>query len=224
MNLAKQYIWDNETIMSYVDENNEEQIVDIPKGLLNLKGFEIIMSTGTKEERGLNEMKQFALQSFSKGALPWENFTQIYSTDSMREALKKSEYFSQEAQRLAAESRQADTKNEEALQEQKIKLQGEMTQMVEGQKRQIEKLSQDLAAQRLEFDKLVASENIKLKTRELDIKESTAQLKANSEFSGVQVQSQVKQEHNRAEEQIKILKTKLESLAKQVQSNKPSQN
>jgi len=224
MNLAKQYIWTKDTIMSYVDENSEEVIVDIPAGLLNLHDFDIILSTGTKEERSLNEMKQFALQSFSKGSLPWQDFLQIYSTDSLREAVKKSEYFSQEVMRLQKEAQQSELKNEAALQQQKIELTGELQKFIEGQKRQIEQVTAQIAAQRLEFDKQVAAETLRLKDKELDIKKEAVQVKSQADFSGIKVQSEVKDQSNKANEQIKLLKVKLDHIAKTVQMSKANSN
>ena len=131
-----------------------------------------------------------------------------------------SEYFSEEAQRLQKESLQAERKHEADLQDQKIKLQGEMTQMVEGQKRQIEKLSLDLQKQKEEFDRQIATQELALRAKEIELKKELGELKADSEFSSTKMMAEVKQEHNRADESIKILKAKLDNIQKMLENQK----
>ncbi len=220
MNLAKQYLWDSDTIMSYVNENSEQEIVEIPKGMFKGKDFEIIIVGNSKEEEKLDEMKNFALQNWSKGMLPFNNFMSIYSSDSMTEVRKMSEYFAEEAEKLMAQSKQTDLKNQSQLQEEKIKLQGQMTQMVEDQKRQIEKMAHDLEQQKFEFDKTIQAQELQLKSREIDVKQEAVQVKSQAEFAGTKVTAQVKQESNRANEKIKLLKIQLDSLADSIKSKK----
>ena len=220
INLARQYLWDKNTILSYVDENNDEQIVDIPEGVLNLADFDILLANNNLEERRLNELKSFAMNSYAQGQLPFKDFSQIYSSESMTEVKRMSEYFSEEALRLQRESVQAERKHEQDLQQQKIELQGKFTEFVEGQKRQIEKMSQDLATQKFEFDQQVTAKELELRNKDLDLKKQIAELKAGTDVESTRMVSEVKQEHNRGQEDIAILKAKLTHIEKLLENGK----
>jgi len=224
MNIARQYLWDKETIMSYVDSDGEEEIIDIPPGVLNMNDYEIILANNTVEERRLNELKSYALQNYSKGVLPFSDFSKIYSSDSMSEIKKMGEYFSEQAEKLAQDSKQSEQKHEMDLIQAKIELQGKITQWVETQKNEISKVKADLDAQKFQFDQFVSSKDIELRNRDLDLKKQIAELKAGYELEGTKMVAGVKQEHNRTDESIKMLKIKLDHLAEMMKPKKETSN
>ena len=225
MNIARQYLWDKNTIMSYINENNEEDIVDIPANTLNMADYEILLANNNLEERKLNEFKNYSLQSYSKGTLSLRDFTNIYNSDSLREVQRMAEYIDEEAKRLAGESQQKQNQAMADLQNQKIELQGKMVQVVEEQKRQIDQMNIEVQKQKLQLESYTAKAELELKGRELDLKKELGEFKANSEFESNKMTMQVKNEHNRADESIKIMKARLDHIQKLLESQKqPDKN
>ena len=226
MNIARAYLWDKNVVMSYVNENSEEDILDIPANTLNMSDYEVLIANNTLEERKLTELKNYALNSYGKGLLPFTSFSQIYSSDSMTEIKRLSEYFDEEAKRLANEGQQKERDHETDLQNQKIELMGKVQAMVQEQKQKIEALNLELQKNKNEFDQQVATQDLALRAKEVEYKKEVAEMKANAEFSGTKVMGEVKQESNRANEQIKILKIKLDHVENLIKSGKekPSKN
>jgi len=173
MNLCRQYLWDKDTILAYWNDNNEEEIVRIPAGLLKMNDFDILLERSTLEERRLNELKQYALQNYAKGNLPFHQFVRMYPLESLKQLEKMSTHFAEEAQRIQQESMGANAEQQQQLKEQEYQLRTQMQMAIDKQKLDIERISIELEKQRQEFEQQLRKDEVafnqKVKVSELSI-------------------------------------------------------
>jgi hypothetical protein len=171
INLARQFLWDKETIMSYINENSEEEIVEIPAHLLNKKDFRVLLERSPADERKLNQLKEFHLQNYAKGMLPWDTFLNLFNVESLIEMQKKSEYFAVEARKIQDQSRQAEQQSQIELITAKEKLKGEMTAQVKQVETEMKKMALQLDQQRLQLEDYVQRTNLALQEKALSLQD-----------------------------------------------------
>jgi len=152
LNLARQFLWDKETILSYINDEGDSEIIQIPSGVLNMADYEIVAQHNTLEERKLNELKGFALQNFSRGQLSMDQFFSLYNTNSLMELEKKSSYFAEETIRLQNEARQAEGAQLEAIEEKKIRLKAEMDAMLQDHGNKMAEINAQMVKQKQDLE------------------------------------------------------------------------
>jgi hypothetical protein len=219
INIARQYLWDKDTILSYV-ENGEEEVLDIPAGVLNMADFEVLLGSNTLEERRLNEFKNYALQSYGKGLLPFADFSAIYTSDSFKEVQRMSEYFDREAKKLQADSEQKNRDHEMEMIKYKEQLRGEVAKFAENTKMQMAQLKSETDKNKLALDEYIRTNELQLRQKELADKETLGHAKVAGELEGTKMMAEVKQEHNRTEEDLKKLKITVDLILKTLESKK----
>ena len=212
INLARQYCWDKDTILSYLNEDGEEEIVNIPAGMLDMDDYEINIANNTLEERRLNELKSYALQNYAKGLLPFGNFVQMYSVESLKELQKKSVYFAEEAQRLQSEQKQAEGQQAMKLEEHRAQVQMQMQTALEKQKQEIQKMQMSLDSQAQKFDSYIRQAENQLRKHEIDVKEEIGMAKINADVQKTSQTNEITDRHNRADEQIRELQAHMDAI------------
>lgn len=197
INLARQYLWDKDTLLSFKNEDNEEEVVQIPAGLLNMNDYRIIIDRNTFEERKLTEMKNFAMQNYAKGQISLPNFLTLYNIESTREMIKASEYFAEETQRLQQDAGNADNERLIMLEEKKMQLKTEMEMTLKKQEDQLAGFYAKMEEQNQAFMQKLQERELGLKERELDAKMQEAM--ANLQMKDKELSARTQIETNKLE-------------------------
>jgi hypothetical protein len=204
MNICRQYLWDTDTILSYWNDNNEEEIVRIPANLLKMNDFDILLERSTLEERRLNELKQYALQNYSKGTLPFHQFVRMYPVESLKQLEKMSVHFAEEGQRIQAEMQNADKQKMSDLKKEEYQLKTDMQLAIQQQSEKLQEMSIQIDQQRLAFEKEIQSRELALKElieksqltisdKKIDVDNETKRIVAEMRSSDTMAQTKVKQ-------------------------------
>lgn len=219
INLARQYLWTEEQMLSYLNNENDEEIIHIPANVLNNRDYKILITQSPADERKMTELRNVAFRDYSKGMMPYGHFIQLYNINSLMEMIKKAQYFDEQARDIQEKSRDAEAGRQQQIEEMKAKLRGEMQAFVQKQQQEVEKMRLDLDRNRLDLEKYIQQENIRLKERELDIAE-----KKNEQDSGVammQIESRAETDRLKIavnekklfiDQQLGMIKARLEQL------------
>lgn len=206
INLARQYVWNTDTITQYVNEDGETEIVNIPAGLLNMSDYEIIISDNTLEERKLNELKQFAMQNYAKGMLPFTDFVHMYNVESLKELEKMSEYYSEEAMRIQQQSSQAEGEKAKELDKFRIELQGQIDMQLQKQAQSVEQMKIALDKQVAQFEQYIEQQTLALTGK-----------KADQDFTAKMAKVSIDAEKNKGRESIDSTKNQNDYEIKQIE-------
>ncbi|MCK9281873.1 MAG: hypothetical protein M0P71_14705 [Melioribacteraceae bacterium] len=178
LNLATKYMYKDGGMFDYKSDNMKTETFQVPAGVLNKIDIGIDVENNTLQEQNLKELKQFALQEYNKGSLPFRDIIKLYSTQTVKDLEKKFEFFTDEALKFAQQSQQSNIEAQNQGQERLIQLQGQMDQQIKSQEIEIKKLDLQLKEQlgngklKLEQEQLflnqkVADDNAKLKEAQI---------------------------------------------------------
>lgn len=154
------------------------RIMVVPPKDLEDVDLRVYMERSGENTYKMEELKQIAAAHYKNGQLPFSNLLDIFSAQTLSELKMKVEYFTKEAQKLAAENAKADREAMRQLEIEKIRYANEFESFwrqkeleVEGFKAQFEVKHKEFMAnieqERLDLEKAMAEADAKLKLFEL---------------------------------------------------------
>lgn len=223
LRLAKEHMFNEDTILQVLGLDGSENLVKIPRGILRKRDFDILIQRNAKEQTSLMELKQLALNNFKAGILPYHNFVAMYNTESVKELEKMSIYFSEQAFELQQKSRQAEIEGDKQKQieveEKKAQLQQQIKEYEEKIKQQTEALKLQWEQTSKESEDAFKRLELELKNKELEIKqqelEQNKYLKLYELTNTKQSEDNVIMENARAtnlDTQIKMIELELQAM------------
>lgn len=216
INLARQYLWDKDTLLSFRNEDNEEEIIQIPAGLLDMHDYNIIIDRNTFEERKLTEMKNFAMQNYAKGQISLPNFLTLYNIESTKEMIKASEYFAEQATKLQQDASSANADQMMQIEEKKMQLKTEMEMTLKKQEDQISAFHAKLAEQNQNFMQQIQQRELGLKEKELDARTQEALANIQLKDKDISLRNQVEMSKLEVTEKHNNFVRKLDAISQRL--------
>jgi hypothetical protein len=170
LRLAKEYMFDEDTIVQVFNEGMDEELVKIPGKSLKKADFDIIMQSNSRQETARTELMQMALQNYKAGVLPFSNFISLYNTESLKELEMMGKYFDEQAREIQMQMQQSQGEQAMALEEKKSQLAMQMAEYSE-------KMHQQTEQMKMEYDKAKEQSAARLKEAELQIRMKELELK-----------------------------------------------
>lgn len=164
LQLACKYCLGKGALLDMSDFTSGTEFVKIPPGILDKMTPVIHIANNTKEEASVNDLKGLALAQQKAGAMPFSDFLNIYNTDTLKELEKKVQYFAEKSEEIAAQRAGALEDNKAKLEQESIKLKGEIDAQIKQSANEIEIYKTKLEESKIQIDS-------QLKQRELDIEE-----------------------------------------------------
>ena len=171
MRLAKQFMFDEDTVVQIIGDGLTEELVKIPGKSLREADFEIILQSGSKEENSRAELMNFALQNYKAGMLPYSDFVRLYNTESLKELEIMSRYFDEEARKISAAQREGEAASAEALEEKKGQLAMQLADYTEKMKQRTEAMKMEFDAAKAKSEEQFRAADLELRKRDLELRE-----------------------------------------------------
>jgi len=217
-NIARQYLWSQDSIVSYMNEKGDEEVINIPANTIDMSDYQINLLTTTKHDRSISEIKQIALQNYKSGQMPFRDFMSLYSLDTMKELEKENEYFAREAQRLAAEAENAKGEQLMAIEQKKAELQIQIDKAINAQREELEVFNAKLEQRKNEFDEYIQTWEKKIDEKKLALDQAT--LQSDNYLRTMELVNEKESEDNviRSNERATNINAKLQLIQTQLQA------
>lgn len=195
-------------VVTYMNQDGGREIVDIPGEIFKNKQFEMHVVNTSKEEEGLRDLKQLAVQGYGQGSLDLGQLAKVYTIENLKELQKTLEGYAERAAENAQLYEQNKIEAEKQAELEKIKFE-----------KDYEKAIADQQAQLKEVELGIKKAEVAIKERELAIKEAIEaqknQLKDKEIVTEREVEMNYLAEQNRAsriEEMLNAIQIQLDAF------------
>jgi hypothetical protein len=217
INIACKYSYSKETLLNIVDDDMGVELVKIQNDILNSADYKFIMMDNLKDEIELKELKLIALKQSERGLIPFDKMMNLYNVNSVKELVKKIEYYTQTAQELS--SANEEQREEKALEFEKAKISfaKEYDLIAKRETNKIAETELELRKAELQLKKWEIEQNNTIEKYHIDTDNKTRQLGIGAER---EVEAAYLQEQNRAanaQEQLQAIKLELDAIQTSLQ-------
>jgi hypothetical protein len=217
INIACKYSYSKETLLNIVDDDMGVELVKIQNDILNSADYKFIMMDNLKDEIELKELKLIALKQSERGLIPFDKMMNLYNVNSVKELVKKIEYYTQTAQELS--SANEEQREEKALEFEKAKISfaKEYDLIAKRETNKIAETELQLRKAELQLKKWEIEQNNTIEKYHIDTDNKTRQLGIGAER---EVEATYLQEQNRAanaQEQLQAIKLELDAIQTSLQ-------
>lgn len=209
LNLAAKYEWDEGALLEVPLDGGGQDVVAIPKGLLNNVDLELVAVNTIHTEMDIQELKQFALGQASKGQLKFEHFVSMYSMDSIKELEKSLKYYTAEQEKILQQAASNEINAKAQADERKIQLENQF-------KAEQEKMKLQLQQMQMELTKLLSDEELAVRREELQQKKKKDDDDTAIKLLGIMSESQVENRMIDQNQQQMFISSKLQAIEMQM--------
>lgn len=160
LNLSLKYRWKDGGTFEWETEDMGVEQINIPPDLLNNMDFKVDMLNNTLEEKKLTELKQFAMQEYTKGTMPFKEMLALYNTETVKELEIKAKEFIAKDIELFQRSKQEDAESNKEFQKEIMQFQSELDMNMK---------AQELKMKEMELQLKSNIENLKLQNEQAKI-------------------------------------------------------
>ena len=169
--------WKKGRMGQYSTGDFGQDLLDVPENSLIDAEYDLFIADSFNENQSLRDLKQLAIGEHNKGVLDLGQLVKLYSMDSIRELEKSLEYYSELAEQKAAGRMQGEAE----MEQQKIKMDGEIKAMLQKQEQEFKSLDVELNRQKLEWEKQRFDRDAELRNKEIELNASQKDLATRSE-------------------------------------------
>lgn len=199
LNLAKASLEEGH-VFSYEGEDGSHDVVTIPANIFKSTRFRMGVQISLKEEQGLQELRQIAMQGYARGQIALDNLVKVYNIDNLKELEKTVIHYAEKAAANAQMYEQNKIQAEAQAVMDKVKFEKEYDKIVADQQNQLKQVELQLKQAELE-----------IKNRELNLKEFVEKNKLMLQDKEIATEREVEMnylaEQNRANRVDEILRT-----------------
>ena len=216
LNLKCQYEWNKGMVINNIDKDLEEVLISIPDGLLNKSNFRIYTNNNIKEDSLLEDVRNIAIQSWSRMELPLNSLISLFSIDNLQLMEQKLIKYSNEAQELKQRNAMAIDNNKAAADQQTNELKAKLDMEIKQSDSVLKEAELQLKKLQFEFDQQKFMTEQQFKERELQVKANTEMLKISSENDIESAYLQEEGRSNRVQEMLQSFELKINSMLQQM--------
>ena len=168
INISLKYNF-KEGITFELEHGGKRERVIIPKDEMDKIKFNIVLKSNSKEEKEIEDLKQIALNQYSKAMLPLRQLAGIYSIDSVKEFEKKLEYFEDEAKKINSQSQAQNLQSALEMEKQKLKFAHDLQMEMENLRAQVDGMKLKLEEAKLNVEIANNTKNLAFAEKELGV-------------------------------------------------------
>jgi hypothetical protein len=212
MNLSAKYIYKNGGIFDYKTDDYRTEQFEIPANVLNNLDIGINVYNTSIQEKQLKELKQFAIQEYTRGSLPFRDILKLYNTETLKDLEKKFEFFSDEAIKFAQQnySNQAETdmNNKKEI----MQLQAQIDAQLKQSEMQIKQMELQLKKETEQYKLKLEEAKLKLQKEKIDSENKVEMADIETERDIESAYLMETQRSNMVNERLKMIEMQIRKL------------
>jgi hypothetical protein len=154
---------------SYILGDFAQELLDVPADTLERADYMIFASDSGKEERSLQDIKNFAVQQHAKGLLTFSNIVKLYNVDNLRELEAKVEQYEEIALKRAESSGEVQRQHEAQLKQMDVELQ----KFLDKQSEESKMILANIEQAKFDFSMQKFTAEQELKNKQIDLTDKT---------------------------------------------------
>lgn len=212
LNLKIQFVWKKGKVINYFNPDLEEILIQIPDNFLDASDFRVFTHNNIKEDTRLEELREVAVNAWSRTELPLDSLVSIYKVEDINELEKQLIKASKDANEIRQLNAQSTEEAKEAAKQKTIQMEAEVDMQLEQLKMQMEAAKLEIEKAKLEFENQKFAWEAQFKEKELATKTQVDVFKAASENEIESAYLEEEGRSNRVQEMLKSFELKINAI------------
>lgn len=217
LNLKIQFVWNKGKVINYMNKDIEEVLVQIPKNFLEASDFRIFAHNNIKEDVRLEELREVAVNAWSRTELPLHSLISIYKVDDITEMENMLIKAANEAMQIQQMNAQSNAEAAENAKQRTLQLEAEMDMQLEQVRMQMDTAKMEIEKAKLEFENQKFAWEAQFKEKELATKTQLDVFKVSSENEIESAYLNEEGRSNRVQEMLKSFELKINAILNEMQ-------
>jgi len=217
LNLKIQFVWEKGKVINYMNKDLEEVLIQIPHSFLSGADFRLYSTNNIKEDSQLEDLRQVAIQSWSRMELPIASLVSLFKIDDLIEMEQSLMHFAKEAEGIRQNNAMELQDQKAQGDQQTAQLKGQIDGQLRQQADQLQQASVQIQQAQLQLDTQKFQWESQYKERELQAKTQLESMKVGSQNELESGYLQEEARANRVNEMMKGFELKINAIMNQMQ-------